>query len=163
MQTSKIKLSKEPGPMIMERDFPTLTISFGVAGLIGAMALWMNGFGVESLFVAISSLLVGITSKETTVDLLNNEITKNLKIAGIPFRTAFVKYKHAERLQIKKTRMRQQMHSRGSSTTITFYLYKGYLITEGQTHLLTKSKNREYVVKRMEKVSKELGVPLLVD
>lgn len=163
MQTKNLELKKDLTPVVMETHFSTFTISFGVVGCIGAITLWMNDFNMEALWLAVSSFLVSFTSKETKIDLLKKEISRNIKVVGIPFRIALEKYSQADSLQIKKSRMRQQMHSRGNSTTITFFLYKGYLITEGKTHLLTKSKNREYVVKRMEKVSQELGIPLMVD
>jgi hypothetical protein len=148
---------------MVDNYFPSLSLIFGLTGLIGASALFFYKDFSNGLFMVIPSVLILPTKKGISINLSRKEIKKYIRIVGIPFVLNAVKYNSVDKVNVKKVRISQRLNSRGSSTILRYDLYKSFLITEGQAYLLSESKNREYVLKKMEILAKALNTSLVVE
>lgn len=137
----------------------TQVVALGIVGIGGALFLLLSQQSLAALSLGIPSLLLVLARKGITLDVANNNLRKFIRIAGIAFTYELIPFQTAERLCIIKSRVRQQLSSRGSTTTLHSELYNGYLIADGAKYLLTKNKREAVVVKKFTQLAANLHLP----
>lgn len=147
----------------IESYFPPQFIAFGILGFAVAVALFFYEYQVLSFFVGGTSVVLAFTQSGTSLDLSQNEIRKHIKVAGINITKETSKFTKVESLCVRRTKISQRMNSRGSSSVVRYNLYKGFIIADGHARLITESKNKDYVVKTMERLAKEVDAALIIE
>jgi hypothetical protein len=111
-------------------------------------------------FVLIGVILI-TSHYRLRFDMINKAYFDYIWVLGLRFGT-WEKFEQIEYLFIKRNRMRQNMNSMMSTTTIHTAVYDGYLrISENnKIHLLT-SRDKEAVMKKLKALSSLLQVDIL--
>lgn len=115
---------------------------------------------VKVIFVLIGIILI-TSHYRLRFDMINKAYFDYVWVLGLRFGT-WAKFDRIEYLFIKRNRMRQNMNSMMSTTTIHMAVYDGYLrISENnKIHLLT-SRDKEAVMKKLKALSSLLQVDIL--
>lgn len=147
----------------IESYFPPQFIACGIFGIAVAVALFFSEYQMLSFFVGGTSVVLAFTQRGTSLDLSQNEIRKNIKVAGINITNETAKFTKVESLWVRRTKISQRMNSGGSSSVVRYNLYKGFIIADGHARLITESKNKDYVVNTMKKLAKEVDAILTIE
>lgn len=139
--------------------FPPQVYYCGVIGLAGAVyLLYLEHFFYSGMLMLLSALLV-FTNKGVSVDLKNKLIKKFINVLGLSLGSD-VPYQELNSLVLVKSRQSQTMHSRGSTTTIWFDLYRAFAVADQQKILLMESKRRGVIYKKLKALSDTAAIPI---
>jgi len=144
----------------LENYFPLQFFIIGVLGLLVSVIMLTSGDWLVSLLIALPAFGFATMVYATKLDFEKQEIHDLIKVVGITIKREIHPFTKPEKLLIKPINMSQRLNSRGSSTTVRFVKYKGFLITDSGNHLLLEYKNKRKVERIMQKLANKMNLPL---
>ena len=132
----------------------------GYVGIIvGVVLLWRNDLWVGLAIMLCSCiylLLFFLAKKQTKVDIQKKTITTRRGFRVV----RSINYDEISSFYILAKKVNQKLNSRGSTITLVYTLYQGFVLADEQPYLLIESKNKKSVSSRLERIAATMNIEI---
>jgi hypothetical protein len=147
----------------LENYFPLQFFIVGIVGLLVSIPVLWSGQWWLALIIFIPSLAFVTTKYATKIDWAKKEVYDLMKLAGFIIKKEVVPFASPRYLTIKEVAISQAMGLRGKPTVIRYTMYKGYLVTTEESHLVLEYKSKVKVVRLMHQLAGQMKLELKFD